>query len=130
MNRRSLRGSLRPLPGAVSTPVETSTPQGRTCEIASATLSGVSPPARRRRTSSSAPSTCTQSNTRPEPGFGASTSTTSAGPADALANPRPLTGRLATGQLRGLEPDLVQDLGDPLGALVTKDADRQDLVVR
>src|SRR5437763_3071260 len=84
MNRRSLRGSLRPLPGAVSTPVETSTPQGRTRRIASATLSGVSPPASSRRTPSNAPLTWHQSNTRPEPGLGASRSTTSAGPSEAI----------------------------------------------
>src|SRR5437588_585080 len=84
MNRRSLRGSLRPLPGAVSTPVETSTPQGRTRRIASATFSGVSPPASRRRTPSNAPLTWHQSNTRPEPGLGASRSTMSAGPSEAI----------------------------------------------
>ena len=50
MNRRSLRASLRPEPGVVSTPVDTSTPHGRTRRIACATFSPLSPPARRRRT--------------------------------------------------------------------------------
>ena len=41
MNRRSLRGSLRP--GATSTPLDTSTPHGRTSRIASPTLCDVEP---------------------------------------------------------------------------------------
>ena len=47
MKRRTSVGSL--MPGADSTPVATSTPHGRTRSMASATLSGVSPPARSTR---------------------------------------------------------------------------------
>ena len=49
---RTLSGSLRP--GAVSTPEATSTPQGRKVSIASATFSGLSPPAAIRRFRASA----------------------------------------------------------------------------
>src|SRR5205085_8836258 len=54
MNARSLRGSF--LPGDTSTPVQTSTPQGRTAAIASATLSVFRPPARMSGTPGGAPS--------------------------------------------------------------------------
>ena len=50
MNRRSFRASLRPEPGSVSTPVDTSTPHGPTRRIAEATFSALSPPASSRRT--------------------------------------------------------------------------------
>lgn len=45
MNPRTFTASF--LPGADSTPVETSTPYGRTRRTASATFSGVNPPARK-----------------------------------------------------------------------------------
>lgn len=44
MNARTFSGSFRP--GEISTPVLTSTPQGRTVRIASATFAAVKPPAR------------------------------------------------------------------------------------
>ena len=80
MKRRSLRGSLRPDPAKVSTPLETSTPQGRIRRIASPTLWGSRPPASSRRIPPGTPSASDQSKTRPEPGSGESTSTASAGP--------------------------------------------------
>jgi hypothetical protein len=68
MKSRTLRASLRPGPSSTSTPVDTSTPQGRTRSIASATLSGVRPPARITRRLIGAPSANDQSNISPEPG--------------------------------------------------------------
>ena len=76
MNAFSLRGSLRP--GLASTPVDTSTPHGRTASIASATFSGVRPPASMTRMPSGAPSASAQSNTSPDPGAGESTRIASA----------------------------------------------------
>ena len=55
----------------------TSTPHGSTTSIASATLSGSSPPARITRTLSGTSDARPQSNTLPEPGDGASTRTRS-----------------------------------------------------
>ena len=65
LHRRASRACLDEAPqlarrpcaaGVVSTPVDTSTPHGRTRRIASPTFSGVSPPASRRRTPGGAPS--------------------------------------------------------------------------
>ena len=63
---RTFIGSL--CPGDDSTPVDTSTPHGRTRSMASATFSGVRPPARMNRRPIGAPSASDQSNTSPEPG--------------------------------------------------------------
>src|SRR2546423_6193319 len=67
---RSFSACLRP--GRRSTPVATSTPQGWTSAIASATFVGSKPPARIRRSLSGAPSVNRQSKTWPDPGDGAS----------------------------------------------------------
>ena len=75
-NARTLRGSLRP--GDCSTPVDTSTPQGWTASMPSATFSGVSPPARITRRFTGMPSASDQSKTWPDPGRGASSSRASA----------------------------------------------------
>src|SRR5688500_13950692 len=76
MNLRTSVGSFTP--GADSTPVATSTPHGRTRSTASATLSGVRPPASRIRSPDGAPSASDQSKTWPEPGLSESIITMSA----------------------------------------------------
>ena len=100
--------------------------------MASATLSGVRPPASRIRSPDGAPSASDQSNTWPEPGLAESSITTSApyvggagerGVAggegldderDPLADPRGLGGGLVAVQLGGAQAGLLHELDDPL----------------
>ena len=78
MNRRSLRGSLRPGRGLdAARHVDAPRPHERGSRRRR--CRGVSPPASRMRTPPGAPSASRQSKTRPEPGSGESTRMTSAG---------------------------------------------------
>ena len=140
-NRRSLRASLRPEPGVVSTPVATSTPHGRTRRIACATFSPLRPPARSRRTPGGH-----RVGERPvergaRPGVvGVDQHDVDRTVADRgergiaggegldherhpLADPAHVGQRLAAVELRAAEAERVDDLDDPLLGLVAEHAD-------
>ena len=143
MKRRTSVGSLTP--GADSTPLATSTPHGRTRSIASATLSGVRPPARSTRRPDGAPSARDQSNTCPEPGAlgvdhhdvgteGRRSGEVAVAAREGLddhrhplADPAGVRVGLVAVQLGAAQAGVVGELDHPLAGLVTEDADGEDL---
>ena len=110
--------------------------------MASATLSGVRPPARRTRSPEGAPSASDQSNTCPEPGLSESIITMSAPkrgrPGEVavaagerlddhrhpLADPAGVVVGLVAVELGGAEAGLVGELDHPLAGLVPEDRRR------
>ena len=144
MKRFTLSASF--LPGADSTPVDTSTPHGVTVCTASATLSGSSPPARIIRIPSGISPDERPVEEVPRPGARAvdedacwwratPDSAIRGEPAanalttkrTALATVGDRVGRLVAVELGPLDAGAVHDLDHPLGMLVAEHADRHDL---